>query len=136
MKRLKRAGQTATWAFAALVLGGCGGDGLVEVRGKVTFDGRPVEQGTISFLPTDGKGPTAGALIENGRYTVRAAPGKKKVEIEGYRVIGQQHVFPDDPSSPLVDKTEPIVPEKYNTHTTLTFDVKQSVDDADFDLQP
>ena len=77
MKRLKRAGYAATWAFAVLVLGGCGGDGLVEVCGNVTFDGKPVEQGTISFLPVDGEGPTAGALI--GRQRGLRVPTKEGI---------------------------------------------------------
>ena len=123
-------------AVLLLLAGGCGGDGRVEIGGKVTLDGVPVETGTISFQPADGDGPTAEALISNGRYAVAVALGKKKVAIQGYKVVGQEHVFPDDPTSPLAPKTEPIVPEKYNTQTTLTFDVSEAVDDADSDLQP
>jgi len=118
-----------------LLVAGCGGDGRVKISGTVTLDGVPIETGTISFHPADGAGPTAESLISEGRYALQVAVGKKKVAIEGYKVVGQEHVFPDDPTSPLAPKTEPIVPEKYNTQTTLTFDVSEAVEDADFDLQ-
>ncbi len=127
-----------TTCFAATMLllaAGCGGDGRVEIGGTVTLDGVPIENGTISFHPADGDGPTAEGLITNGQYALEVAVGKKKVAIQGYKVVGQEHVFPDDPTSPLASKTEPIVAAKYNTESTLTFDVTKSVDDADFDLQ-
>jgi len=127
----------ATTCFAAAMLllaVGCGGDGRVEIGGTVTLDGVPIENGTISFQPADGDGPTAEALITGGRYTVEVAVGQKKVAIQGYKVVGQQHVFPDDPTSPMTSKTEPIVPTKYNTDSTLTFEVTKATDDANFDL--
>ena len=38
------------------------------VHGHVTVAGKPIEQGSISFVPIDGnKGPTAGGVIGNGR---------------------------------------------------------------------
>ena len=51
---------------------GCGsGDRQrVAVHGKVTVAGQPVEAGSIAFVPMDGNtGLTAGATIENGKYS-------------------------------------------------------------------
>ena len=48
---------------------GCG-KGLATVEGNVTFDGQPVEKGTIVFEPADGVGPTGGGAIENGKYRI------------------------------------------------------------------
>ena len=127
-----------SWLVVVLLVftGSCGGDGRVDVAGQVTFDGKPIDQGTIDFVPADGQGPTAGGLIQGGRYSVRVAPGRKRVEIQGCREVGRGRVVEFDPDSPIVPITKPIVPEKYNTHTTLTIDVKKSVDDADFHLEP
>lgn len=63
-----------------------------SVSGRVALDGQPVANGTIAFLPTDGKGPTAGGVVAGGAYEVaRLAPGPKIVRIEAFR---EQVAFP------------------------------------------
>lgn len=63
-----------------------------SVSGRIVLDGQPVANGTIAFLPTDGKGPTAGAVVADGAYEVaRLAPGPKIVRIEAFR---EQVAFP------------------------------------------
>jgi hypothetical protein len=55
------------------------------VTGDVTYDGKPVEYGSITFTPADGKGQAAGAVIEKGHYTAaKVPPGSKVVRIEAY----------------------------------------------------
>ena len=120
--------------LAMLSLAGCNRSGLMEQSGQVTLDGDPVPTGTISFFPADGRGPTAANLIVDGQYTVKAAPGPKRVEIHGYRIVGQAHYIPGDPSSPLVDQKDPIVPERYNVKSELTCQVKRSRSDLHFVL--
>lgn len=84
--------RTMTMLVAAvgllgLAAGGCGGSSST-VSGNVTYDGQPVENGAISFLPADGKGPTVGAQITEGYYRVREiSPGEKIVQIEGLKEI-------------------------------------------------
>jgi len=121
---------------AALLLAGCGGDGLLDIAGQVTYDGKPIENGTIDFVSIDGQSPTAGCLIEGGRYSLRVTPGKKHVKIQGYREVSRGRVIEFDPDSPVVAKTEPFMPEKYNTASQLTFDADRSTSTADFDLPP
>jgi hypothetical protein len=78
------------FGLALLALSSCGGSG-VGVRGEVTYEGQPVEKGSITFLPTDGKGQPAGAAITNGRYSLDAiTPGPKVVQIEA----SKKQVFP------------------------------------------
>jgi hypothetical protein len=71
---------------------GCGdSSGLAKrypVSGTVTYQGKPLERGTISFVPADGKGRAAGGTITEGRYSLTtqdpddgAIPGKYKVGI-------------------------------------------------------
>lgn len=102
----------------ALVLGlaGCAGDGLVEVKGRVTLDGAPIEKGTIGFLPVGGEGPTAETPIIAGDYTVRVAPGKKTVRIFGYEKIGEYRVTPE---GPMIDDLKQFVPPQFNEQSTL-----------------
>ncbi len=127
------------FGFCCLVLlaclAGCGSDGLTEISGTVTFNGQPVEKGNISFLPADGKGPTAAATIAAGKYSVKIAPGQKKVAIEGYKVLGQQHLRPNDPTSPKIDSLEEILPPRFNTQTELTREITGDESTYDFDLK-
>lgn len=68
---------------ALLAVAGCGSS--TGASGNVTYDGRPVERGAISFLPADGRGPTAGGEIRDGRYRVDdLGPGTKIVQIEAF----------------------------------------------------
>jgi hypothetical protein len=61
---------------------GCGGGGG-SVSGDVTYEGEPVKDGYISFIPTDGRGQTAAGPIKDGKYSVSNVPlGKKTVKVE------------------------------------------------------
>lgn len=60
-------------AFAVLVGMGCGGEGFPRhrVSGTVTYTGKIVERGSITFEPTESVGkiaPTGTAKIENGKF--------------------------------------------------------------------
>lgn len=110
-----------------LVCAGCGG-GLVAVEGNVTFDGTPVETGTIAFEPADGQGATAGGSIEGGRYVLSGdsavAPGKKVVRIRATRKTGRKvESGPPSPPGTMVEETESYIPAKYNTQSTLSREV-------------
>jgi len=72
----------AAWAVLAAVLAaGCGGDGgpgRYRVRGTVTFDGKPVPLGYISFAPDTSqgnRGPGSGAPIRDGSYETASGKG-------------------------------------------------------------
>jgi hypothetical protein len=72
-----RRGLLALLVFALL---GCGGG--TTVSGTVTYGGREVDKGFITFFPADGKGDTRGAKIVQGRYQLTdLPPGKKRVLI-------------------------------------------------------
>lgn len=109
------------------------------VSGTATYEGKPVEEGTIAFIPIEGtKGPVAGGVVQEGQYKISAANGpvigKHRVEILGNRKTGKQmEAVP--PASGTVDEIEQYIPPKYNTTSTLTADIKQGDNTADFDLK-
>ncbi len=130
-----RAGLFCVAILAAVSANGCrdAGGPRGSVEGKVTFDGTPVERGTISFLPTAGTvGPATYATIENGCYAVTAenrgpVPGKQRVQIEAFRDLGKKHRDGD----PLLEQ---VIPQKYNTASTLVVEIVQGRNTHDFDL--
>lgn len=130
-----------SWLFCALCVvltsvTGCGGGiEMTPVEGAVTIDGKPLQQGAITFEPVDGMGPSAGALIADGRYEAKAPPGEKKVRITGFEVIGQEPSRPGDPNSPKRDVVKELVPAKYNANSELTLTVEPSDTTGDFELK-
>jgi hypothetical protein len=136
MTTTTRAGWAACLLAALAVTAGCGGDAATgEVTGTVTVDGQtPPPGSSISFVPTDGKSPTAGCLIEDGRYAARVPVGTAKVEIRVPRVIGKPRAAQDGPGAEgeLVEES---LPEKYNAQTELTLDVKPGTNEKNWDLK-
>ena len=134
------------WGAAGFLLAlalGCGGDAnRVGVSGSVRVDGQPLESGSISFLPAAGTGgPTAGAEIRQGTYSVPAesgpAPGKYDVRIKATRKTGRR--IKDGFSHPpddMVDEIEQFLPAKYNTQSELTAELKPGTNKGvDFELR-
>jgi hypothetical protein len=80
-------------AVVLAVLAGCG-SGRLPVHGDVTFDGKPVDLGTISFEPADGQGRATGGKIMDGKYELvgntASQPGKKIVRIFASRKTGRK----------------------------------------------
>ena len=69
----------------ALVVSGCG-EQSTTINGTVTFNGQPVERGSIRFVSTDKTGPTFGAVIKNGKFTIeKATPGEKVATIHALK---------------------------------------------------
>ena len=86
---LRRAG----WLLLLPLALGCG-QKVTIVTGNVTYEGEPVQDGYISFLPSeDGKGEGGGGRIRGGKYRAEVPPGSKRVQIQagdqsGVRVKG------------------------------------------------
>src|SRR5262249_5370606 len=122
----------AAGLLAALLTlaGGDRGPKMAEVSGTVTVDGQvPAPGSSISFIPADGNGPTAGCLIENGHYKTRVPVGTAKVQIHVPRVIA-----PASGVGPSGDRVTESLPPKYNSQTELTFDVKSGRNEKNWDL--
>jgi hypothetical protein len=107
-------------ALAAAAVGllvpvvGCSGNGLdlVRLSGKVTYKGKPLQNGTVFFMPDESKGtvgpPAVGSITENGSYVLSTESsgdgvivGTHKVGITGLEpnpVSGES--APDPASAP------------------------------------
>ncbi len=123
--------------LSACLLVGCGGSQNAEVYGTVTYENKPIENGSIVFLSADGKGPTGGGSIENGKYSVQnVAVGSYKIQINATKETTKMKMY-DDPKAEWVQKAgEEMLPPKYSSEkaTELTFDVKPGTNKKDFSL--
>lgn len=119
--------------LAVVAVLGCSRSGNVSVSGEVTLDGEPIERGTVRMVAVDGKTPSAEAVIQNGRYRAEVAPGEKRVEIQGFRVVGEARRN-NDPSAPLEEVTEAIVPPRFNTASELVREIGTGSATEDFHL--
>jgi hypothetical protein len=133
--------------FAALtifVAPGCnsGGEGLAVVKGKVTYKGKPVPNGTINFLPDDGNKLSAtGEIQPDGSYALQTTQGTRPSD---GAVIGKHKVVivaMQDMASRLPEERiplpPPIVPIKYTSPATsdLTAEVVDKENEINFDLK-
>jgi hypothetical protein len=119
---------------AVLLAAGCSSDGLCTVTGSVTVDGQPAQDGSIAFFPVDGKSQTTGAVIKAGRYAARVPPGLARVQIRVPKVVGKVKLY-NTPDSPLQDKMEETLPEKYNNKTELRLEVKPGKNEKNWELK-
>lgn len=113
---------------------GSGRSGMVEVTGKVTLDGQPVNKGKITLEATDGKGGVEGGSIENGEYSVMTTPGSKAVKINSPKVVGQKKTY-GTADSPTEEVTAEAIPKNFNKDTELKIEVTSSSLEHDFDLK-
>jgi hypothetical protein len=102
-----------------------------QVKGSVTLDGKPLEDGTVRFAPLEGRANTSGGLIKSGEFTANVPIGKFRVEISSTKIVGG----PADRHSDSVETVVQLIPEKYNTRSELTLDVKSGSNEPHFDLK-
>jgi hypothetical protein len=140
-----RWGDRFTLLVVGILVVGCnqGGDDLPRqpIWGTVTFEGKPLAKGMIQFQPATTEAVSAGALIDEGRYSIDRSgglvPGTYKVIINASE--GGRSAAP--PKDQQAGKPRPVpkelIPRKYNAQTTLTVEVKKGEERSfDFDLKP
>ena len=142
-------------ALLLIAAAGCGpDDGLpkrLPVSGRVTYNGEPLANGTITFVPEDPTGRGAFGTIEDGDYRLTtqdqddgAIPGKYKVAIAsteqpdlseaaaqaGAGVMDQGMVAEAD------QQAKSLIPERYAdaAQSGLTAEVERGSTSFDFEL--
>jgi len=127
---------------ASLAAPGCGRSGpeLAPVSGKVTYNGKPVPRGTITFSTDDPKGRNAtGVIGPNGTYILQTEEPGDGAQLGEYRVSIAAHeddvVLDYVPAKPVLPKR--LIPEKYENPDTsdLKATVKSGSNDIPFDLK-
>jgi hypothetical protein len=119
---------------------GCGpaDDGRRSVSGTITFQGKPLDRGNITFVSPDGLGSQTGAVITNGNYQIPAEqgmlPGRYKVAISS--ADGDVPADPNTAPGPSGNFTSvDRIPKEYNTESKLEAEIKdQSENVIDFTI--
>gem|GEM_PF-1030549 len=127
-----------------LLAGGCNsGPRLERIWGTVTFDGKPLDSGTIELAPVnDTGGPSTGAPIAAGSFEIAAKKGVRaggvyKVVITATKSSGKTVPNIFQPGGPPLDIGEQFIPARYNTESTLTITVSADAakNEHHFELQ-
>jgi hypothetical protein len=122
----------AALLIVCLAFVGCGEPnplGRRAVYGAVSYQGKPVDYGSIQFLPEDPQhGVSSGAMISDGKYAIKESqglpPGSYQVMISSPDRGKQEKVEgpPGDERSLAVER----IPKKYNLQTTLKLEVPKA----------
>lgn len=120
--------------LVVVCISGCSDDGLTAVSGTVTFDGEPVADGSISFMPVDGNGITAGGIIENGKYKARVSPGEMAIQIHASREVKKDNPTAEEIERGLDSDMVPYIPSQYNLESTLKETIDGTNNELNFDL--
>ena len=109
------------------------------MEGTVTYQGKPLEQGHITFLTTTGPpGPVCGAVIRNGSFDIPTeqglAPGVYRVQVSSRGGIAPQ--TPEEIAAGVSPSALELLPAKYNDESTLTAEITpDGANELDFSLQ-
>jgi hypothetical protein len=126
-------------ATALAFVAGCDSGPRATVYGIVCYDGQPVDQGGIAWIPLgDASGRTgvrATGEIADGRYELDSRrgplPGRYRVEITWQKKTGRQ--VRGEAGHPK-DETKQVIPVRYNGKSELIREVKAGGNPFDFDL--
>ena len=130
-------------AALALVVAGCGSSGpeMASVYGTVTYQGKPLEKGTISFVSTDPERPNASGTIQpDGTYELQTREPDDGAQVGDYRVAVTDidpEVFNSALPGEPVEAPKSAIPEKYQNaqESGLTAKVESGSNNLDFDLK-
>lgn len=117
-------------SLAVLASSGCG-DSLAQVTGTVEFDGKPLKQGQIGFIPEKGR-PSYGTIVDGKIVEVTTKtkgdglpPGDYKVQITAVE-------NPDD-----IYKSKSLLPARYGNPGTSGFQasIKAGTNTVEFKMK-
>lgn len=124
-----------------VVVTGCSpeaGPKTMRVWGDVMYDGKPIEEGAIDFVSTDGSAP-AQAQIKAGRYDLPAPSGPVaektyRVEIIALAKTGKSLPNVMGDGAPTMESLYNTIPPRYNTGSTLKATISPDTSKNQFDF--
>jgi|GEM_PF-6462614 len=109
---------------------GVGADGKMAYSGTVTWNGTPLEKGTLLLTAADGD--LDAAKIQQGTFEVRTRPGSKFVSVSAERFLGTPSATPADPFPAAV--TFQYLPESVNKNSEIKTEVEEGATSITIEL--
>lgn len=111
-----------------------------DVKGTVTLEGKPLDQGDIQFLPLENQGTQSGASIKNGAYEMPKQnglkPGKYLVQItsgDGKTPANEDEAGAPGGSTNIVSFDR--IPEDWNVNSKKEIEIKANAKNTfNFDI--
>jgi hypothetical protein len=131
-------------SLVALILSGCSDGnelGRLPIEGTVTFQGQPLDHGTVQFHPQDAvKGVQSGAQVKQGEFSIAEKQG---LPPGSYRVMvfsADESSSAESPDAPPSERQGPPpkerIPADYNRNSKVLVEVKADADNRfDFTIQ-
>jgi hypothetical protein len=138
--RYNRSNVFAAALLASALVGtlylGCDSDPATgDVKGKVTYKGKPVTEGTVTFLNPNEGGAAEAAIGTDGSYSAsRVVIGEYVVEIKPLMEIKDTDPGKSPPAP--VEKNAPDIPKKYRQQgtTPLKAKVERGQNEINFEM--
>ncbi len=110
-----------------------------NVSGNVILDGKPIERGTIAFLPIGGtQGAATGGPIENGHFELVGQHGPtvgwNRVEIRSPRKTGRTIPLGFGASGEMIEEETEAVAPQFNIDSTLKTEITPGDNHCDFEV--
>lgn len=106
-----------------------------KVSGTVTFNGAPVQQGSLNLLPLGGDASRpSGAAIEAGKYLITEDQGPTfgKYKVEFFIFEPPKKAAAEGVDAGMVQ----VAPPKLNKDSTIEIDIQSAEVEQNFDLKP
>ncbi|MCA9128089.1 MAG: hypothetical protein KDB22_13435 [Planctomycetales bacterium] len=127
---------------------GCGpSDGRIEVNGIVLCDGEPLPIANVAFIGGGGGIFATGSTDEEGRFTIRAAPGVNKVSVGKFDSANaaewaemseedQLAGTPEEMAAAMKNAPKPLVAQRFFNAATsgIEFTVAEDMDDVTIEV--
>ena len=116
--------------FLLIFAVGCG-QKTGTVSGTVLWEGKPVENGVIEFVPLDDKTiPATPAQIIDGKYQATVPLGRMQVQLTCYADEGSY--YPSGPAGPKIKPLRNVIPPEWNVESKLEYTVLKGEQKYDY----
>ena len=134
-----------------VLLAGCGreydGDQRFPLSGTASFNGEPIDLGSITLVPTGGgtetgggtatSGRASGGTIMDGKYVIPEEKGPNagmyRVEVRWLKKTGRE--LKDPESGEMYDERIEALPEKFHRKSELTVEIPAAEDTHNLELK-
>ena len=110
-------------------------DGRHAIKGRVLFEGKPLDQGLIEFHPVNGPpGPAAGSMVTTGRFAI---PREQGLIVGVYKVVIRSAepvaLYTLPPMAPARKRER--IAARYNDQSELTAEVTPGIGTCSFEFK-